>query len=79
MYPVWLGRKWNISNMNEMQSEPRLSCDYVTSRNSYCKRVITSTSESKRVFFLNHKLQTQNEDECPIQSLLLIDLAYVYI
>ena len=34
-------------------------CDYV--RNGYCKRVITSTAESKRVF-LNHKLHSENED-----------------
>ena len=41
------------------------SGDYV--RNGYCKRVITSTANSKRVlfffcFFLNHKLYTKNED-----------------
>ena len=30
--------------------------------NGFCERVITSTAESKRVFFLNHKLHTKNED-----------------
>ena len=36
-----------------------------TSTLHYCKRVITSTAESKRVFFggfFNHKLHTKNED-----------------
>ena len=35
-------------------------------RNGYCKRVITSTAESKRVFFLNHKLHSENEDKRPM-------------
>ena len=35
--------------MKEIHAEPPLPRDYV--RNSYCKRVITSTAESKRVFF----------------------------
>ena len=48
-----------------MHAEPLFPCDYVTSRNSYCKRAITSTVESKRVFFLNYKLHTKNEDERP--------------
>ena len=46
--------------MNEMNVEPPFPCDYV--RNGYCKRIITSMAESKRVFFLNHKLYTKNED-----------------
>ena len=51
--------------MNEMHAEPPFPCDYVTSRNGYCKRVMTSTAESKRVFN-NHKLHTKNEDERPM-------------
>ena len=48
--------------MKGIHAEPPFPCDYV--RNGYCKRVITSTAESKRVFFgfLNHKLHTKNED-----------------
>ena len=41
--------------MNEMHAESPFLCNYVTSRNGYCKRVMTSTAESKRVF-KNHKL-----------------------
>ena len=51
---------------------------YITSRNSYCKCVMTSTAKSKRIF-KNYKLYTKNEDECPMLSLLLIDLVYIYI
>ena len=43
--------------------EPPFLCDYI--RNGYCKHFITSMAESKRVFFLfflNHKLHTENED-----------------
>ena len=39
------------SSINEMHTEPPFLYDYVTSRNSYCKGVMTSTAESKRVFF----------------------------
>ena len=37
--------------MNEMHAEPPFLCDCVTSGNGYCKRVMTSTAESKPVFF----------------------------
>ena len=30
-------------------------CNYVTSRNGYCKRIMTLTSESKHIF-RNHKV-----------------------
>ena len=52
--------------MKEIHAEPPFPCDYV--KNGYHKREITSTAESKRVFFcflfcfLNHKLHTENED-----------------
>ena len=36
--------------MNEMHVEPPFPCHYVTSRNSYCKCIITSMAESKHVF-----------------------------
>ena len=52
-----------VFSMNEIHVEPPFPCDYVTSRNIYCKRVITSTAESKCTFFLNHKLYTKNEVE----------------
>ena len=37
-----------VFSMKVIHVEPPFSCDYV--RNGYCKRVITSTAESKRVF-----------------------------
>ena len=37
-----------VFSMKVIQAEPPFPCDYV--RNGYCKRVITSTAESKRVF-----------------------------
>ena len=43
-------------SINEMDAEPPFPCDYETSRNGYCKRVMISTAESKRVF-KNHKMQ----------------------
>ena len=45
--------------MKEIHVEPPFPSDYV--RNGYCKCVITSTAESKHVFF-NYKLHTKNED-----------------
>ena len=51
--------------MSEMHAEPPFPCDYVTSKNGYCKRIITSTAENKRVF-KNHKLHTKNEYERPM-------------
>ena len=44
-----------VKSLNEMHAEPPFPCDYVTSRNGYRKRVMTSTAESK-CFFKNHKL-----------------------
>ena len=46
---VGFGRKREIFGMKEIHTEPPFPCDYV--RNGYCKRVIISTAESKRVFF----------------------------
>ena len=60
MHQVGFGWKREVFSMNEIHTEPPFPCDYV--RNGYCKRVITSTAESKRVFFLNPKLYTKNED-----------------
>ena len=55
------GRKREVFSMKEIHAEPPFPCDYI--RNGYCKSVITSTAESKRVFFfLNHKLHTKSED-----------------
>ena len=56
MHQVESGRKREIFNMNKMHAEPPFPCDYVTSRNGYCKRLMTA--ESKRVF-LNHKYHTE--------------------
>ena len=45
----------------EMHAETPFLYDYVTSRNSYCKRVMTSTAESKRVLKISNC--TKSEDE----------------
>ena len=55
MHQVGFGRERKFFSMNEMHAEPPLPYDYATSRNGYCKRVMTSTAESKRVF-KNHKM-----------------------
>ena len=60
MNQVGFGRKREIFSMKEIHAEQPFPCDNV--RNGYSKRVITSTAESKRVFFLNHELHTKNED-----------------
>ena len=46
----WIWSNREVFSMNEMYVEPPFLCDYVTSRNGYCKRVITLTTESKCVF-----------------------------
>ena len=50
-----------VFSMKEIHAEPCFPCNY-----GYCKRVITSTAESKHVFFcfcfLNHKLHSENEN-----------------
>ena len=38
MHQVGFSRKWKVFSMNEMHTEPPFTCDYVTSRNGYCKR-----------------------------------------
>ena len=50
MHQVGFGRKREVFSMKEIHAEPPFPCDYVTSRNGYCKRVITSMAESKHVF-----------------------------
>ena len=37
--------------MNKMHAEPLFPGDCVTPGNGYCKCIMTSTAESKRVFF----------------------------
>ena len=44
----WIWSKREVFSMKEIHAEPPFPCDYV--RNGYCKRVITSTVESKRCF-----------------------------
>ena len=67
MHQVGFGRKREVFNMNEIQAEPPFPCNCVTPGNSYCKRVMMLTAESKRVcFFLNHKLHTKKEDKRPM-------------
>ena len=34
-----------------MYAEPPFPCDCVIPGNSYCKRIMTSTAESKRIYF----------------------------
>ena len=60
MHQVGFGWKQEVFSMKEIHVEPLFPYDYV--RNGYCKRVITSPAESKRIFFFNHKLHTKNED-----------------
>ena len=43
--------KYIVFTMNEMYTEPQFLCDCIISGNGYCKCVMTSTAESKRVFF----------------------------
>ena len=47
--------------MNEMHVETPFPCDYITSRNGYCKCIMTSTAEDKHVFKITN--YTKNEDE----------------
>ena len=47
--------------MNKMHVEPSLLCDYITSKNGYCKHVMTSTAENYA--FLKITKCTKNEDE----------------
>ena len=65
IYQVGFGRKREVFSMKEIHVEPPFLYDHI--RNGYCKPVITSTAESKSVFFflfrlLNHKLHAENED-----------------
>ena len=62
MHQVGFGRKREVFSRKKIHAEPPFPCDYIINGN--CKRIITSTAESKRVFFcfLNHKLRTKNED-----------------
>ena len=57
MHQVGFGRERKVFSMNEMNVEPPIPCDYISSRNGYCKRVITSTAEIKITNF------SKNEDE----------------
>ena len=36
--------------MNEMHAESPFLCDYLTSRNGFCKREMIKTAESNQVF-----------------------------
>ena len=38
-----------VFSINEMHAESSFPCDYITSRNGYCKHVMTSTTKSKCV------------------------------
>ena len=49
MHQVGFGRKREVFSMKEIHVESPFPCDYV--RNGYCKRVITLTAESRRVFW----------------------------
>ena len=53
------------------------SFDFVTSRTGYCKRVMISAAESKRLLRITNC--TKKEGECILQFLDLADLAYTYI
>ena len=68
MHQVRLGQKWDGFNMNEIPAKPQFPCDYV--RNVYCKRVVTSTAKSKRVFFIisNCTLKIKIDVQCGLCS-----------
>ena len=54
-------REQKVFSINEMYAESPFQCDHVISRNGYCKRVMTSTVEIKRI--LKTTNSTKNEDE----------------
>ena len=51
MHQAGFGRKQEVFRMNEMHAEPPFP---KPSGNGYCKHVMTSTAESKRVFKKSH-------------------------
>ena len=56
---IYIYRERDTYFSNFMHAEPPFPCDCVTPGNSHCKRVMTSTAESKRVFcFFFFKSQT---------------------
>ena len=59
MHQFVFGQKRKVFSMNEIRTEPPFPCDYETSRNGFCKYVMTSTPESERVF-KSHKLHSKN-------------------
>ena len=59
-------------------AEPPFPCYYVTSRNGYCKCVMTSMAESKRVF-KNHKLHSKLRWTYNIISAFSWSGVYIYI
>ena len=61
MHRVGFGQEQKVFSINEMHMELPFPCDYVTSRNGYCKCVMTSTNKSKRVLKITNC--TKNEDE----------------
>ena len=67
MHQVGFGRKWEVLSMDDIHAEPPFPFDYV--RNGYCKR-ITSTAESKRVFFkiTNCSLKMKINVQCRLGS-----------
>ena len=42
MHQVLFGRERKVFSMNEMHAASPFLCDYVTSRNDYCKRDINN-------------------------------------
>ena len=58
----WIGQERKVFSMNEMHRESPFPRDYVTSRNGYCKCIMTSTAKSKCVLKITNC--TKNEDEC---------------
>ena len=55
MHQVGFGQEQKVFSINEMHVEPPFLCDYITSRNGYCKGGMTSVAKSKRIF-KNHKV-----------------------
>ena len=55
-----------FSHIQNKNLSTRSINDCITPGNGYCKCIMTSKTESKHFFFLNHKLHTKNEDERPM-------------
>ena len=61
MHQAGFCQERKVFSMYEMHAESRFQCDYLTSRNGFCKCIMASMAESKRVLKISNC--TKNEDE----------------